>query len=123
MLHLLPQTLLGVSVTRRATMFRLSPWILVHFHMVCLTSLRSFRLPSQMLALMLALDLGELHLLTLLSHLVVLIYPKQILMWEVCLFLTPGLTLLQLDGTTQLAGKFRPISLSPRCRFRPILLA
>jgi hypothetical protein len=41
MLHLLPQTLLGVLVIRCVTMFSPSLWLLVHFLMVCLTSLRS----------------------------------------------------------------------------------
>ena len=62
----------GSLATHRATMFTLSLWLLVHFLMVCLTSLRSFQLPSQLLVLMLELDLRELHLLILHFHLVVI---------------------------------------------------
>jgi hypothetical protein len=46
-------------------MFIPSLWLLFHFLMVCLTSRRSFRLPSQLLTLTITLDLGALHLLTL----------------------------------------------------------
>jgi hypothetical protein len=60
----------GSLATHRATMFTLSLWLLVHFLMVCLTSLRSFQAPSQLLALMLALGLGVVHPPTLPFHLV-----------------------------------------------------
>jgi hypothetical protein len=61
---------LGLLATHQATMFSPSLWLLVPFLMVCPTSLHSFRTPSQLLALMLALGLGEVHLPTLLFHLV-----------------------------------------------------
>ena len=86
-------------------MFSPSLWLLVHFLTVCLTSLRSFRFPSQLLALMLALDLGAKLLLILYSHLVALRSLKRLLLWEALPLLTLGIILLLLGGATNLVDK------------------
>jgi hypothetical protein len=75
-------------------------------------------MPSQLLSLMIALDLGEIHLLILHFCLVALKSLKRLLIWEAFLLLTPGLILLLLGGKTKLEDKlqlkFHPIPLPPQ---------
>jgi hypothetical protein len=108
-------------------MFSPSLWLLVPFLMVCPTLLRSFQTPSQLLALMLALGLGALHLFTLHFHLVGLKPIQRLLIWEAFLPLNPVPIVLLLGGTTNLTDKlllkFCPTPLPPRCQFQPIRLA
>jgi hypothetical protein len=100
-------------------MFSPSLWPLVLFPMVCRILLHIFQTPSQLLALILELDLGEQPLLILHSCLVALRSLKRLLLWEAFLILTPGLILLLLGGATNLVDKilikFCPIPSPPQC--------
>jgi hypothetical protein len=86
-------------------MFSPSLWPLVLFPMVCRILLRNFQTPSQLLALMLALELGAQILLILHSYLVALRSLKRLLLWEAFLILTPGSNPVASGWSNQLGGQ------------------